>query len=42
MLKIERGKSVEKAKALLKEQCAEVLQVAEFKSLEIIPDVDPM
>jgi primosomal protein N' (replication factor Y) len=41
-LKIERGKSVEKAKALLKAQFAEVLQVDEFRQLEIIPDVDPL
>ncbi|MDR0711564.1 MAG: primosomal protein N' [Prevotellaceae bacterium] len=42
MLKIERGKSVEKAKTLLKSQCSEVLQVHEFKQLEVIADVDPM
>ncbi|MDR2813730.1 MAG: primosomal protein N' [Prevotellaceae bacterium] len=42
MLKIERGKSVEKAKTLLKAQFSEILQENEFRQLEIIPDVDPM
>lgn len=41
-LKIERDKSVEKAKALLRAQLSEILQVEEFRQLEIIPDVDPM
>ena len=41
-LKIERGKSVEKAKALLLAQFAEIRQIDEFRQLEIIPDVDPL
>jgi primosomal protein N' (replication factor Y) len=42
MLKIERGASADKAKELLKAQCAAIQQADEFKYVEVVADVDPM
>ncbi|MDR0415006.1 MAG: primosomal protein N' [Prevotellaceae bacterium] len=42
LLKIEREKSTEKAKALLRAQCDLVRQVDEFRQVEIVPNVDMM
>jgi primosomal protein N' (replication factor Y) len=41
-LKIEREKSAEKAKTMLRAQLSEILCTDEFRQLEIIPNVDPM
>jgi primosomal protein N' (replication factor Y) len=42
MLKIEREKSTEKAKELLKAQCDVIRQVDEFRQVEVASDVDMM
>jgi primosomal protein N' (replication factor Y) len=42
LLKIEREKSTEKAKLLIKDIFAQIMHIAEFKQVEIITDVDPM
>jgi len=42
MLKIERGKSTEKAKLLLKDIFAQLTRIAEFKQVDVVADVDPM
>jgi primosomal protein N' (replication factor Y) len=42
LLKVEREKSTEKAKMLIKDIFAQLTHIAEFKQVDIIADVDPM